>query len=81
MTDRLGIGCPPGRHTDWPARSRHTEYASPVAADARSQLFEADAGAAGSTPPPWPVHPGAVAAGGHRRDRQAFPDSDEEGVS
>ncbi len=81
MTDRLGVGCAPGRHTDWPARSRHTEYASPEAADIRSQLFEADAGAPGSTPTPRPPHPGAVAYGGHRRERPAVPDSDEEGAS
>lgn len=47
MADRLGLGCPPGRHTDWPARSRQTEYSSPTAVEARNERFEADTGARG----------------------------------
>lgn len=40
LTTRLGTGCPPGRHTGWPARSRHVEFAD--AAGRREQLFAAD---------------------------------------
>jgi hypothetical protein len=44
MAERLGIGCPPGRHTDWPARSWAADYDSPQATDARRILFDGDAG-------------------------------------
>ena len=43
MGERLGIGCTPGRHTDWPARSWSAEYDSPRAAEARRALFDGDA--------------------------------------
>src|SRR4051812_20306105 len=42
MSERLGIGCPPGRHLDWPARSWSTDYDSPRAAEARRALFDGD---------------------------------------
>ncbi|WP_448642336.1 hypothetical protein [Geodermatophilus sp. URMC 63] len=42
MGERLGIGCPPGRHTDWPARSWATEYTSPAAREARQALLTGD---------------------------------------
>ena len=42
MGERLGIGCPPGRHTDWPARSWATEYDSSAAREARRALFGGD---------------------------------------
>jgi hypothetical protein len=48
MRERLGTGCPPGRHTDWPARSRAADYDSPKAAEARRALFDRDLG---PTPP------------------------------
>jgi len=51
MTERLGIGCPPGRHVDWPARSWAVEYDSPRAAEHRRQLYDVDAGR-----PPSPCH-------------------------
>ncbi len=44
MSERLGIRCPPGRHTDWPARSWAADYDSPRATDARRALFDGDAG-------------------------------------
>ena len=44
MADRLGIGCPPGRHLDWPARTWAAAYASADAARARRELFDADTG-------------------------------------
>lgn len=52
LTERLGIGCPPGRHTDWPARSWAAEYTSPQATAARQALFDGDLGATptGHTP-------------------------------
>ncbi|MGY1631893.1 hypothetical protein ACI784_09340 [Geodermatophilus sp. SYSU D01186] len=56
MSERLGIGCPPGRHTDWPARSWAAEYDSPRAAEARRALFDGDAGprrVAGTMRPGW----------------------------
>lgn len=88
MADRLGqVGCPPRAHTDWPARSRHTEYTSDDAVDRRDEIFDADAvGAAAraarspsSVPaPPAPGAPGAV----RRRGLTAVPDPDDgEGVS
>ena len=40
--ERLGIGCPPGRHVDWPARSWATEYDSPQASEARRTTFDSD---------------------------------------
>ena len=45
LAERLGIGCPPGRHTDWPARSWAAEYNSPQATAARQALFDGDLGA------------------------------------
>jgi hypothetical protein len=54
MTERLGIGCPPGRHTDWPARSWVNGYDSPQARQARRVLFDADFG---PTPPTGPCAP------------------------
>ena len=42
MSERLGTGCPPGRHTDWPARSRAADYDSPKATEARRALFDRD---------------------------------------
>lgn len=44
MSERLGIGCPPGRHVDWPARSWDVEFTSSSAVDARHRMFEADIG-------------------------------------
>ncbi len=45
LAERLGIGCPPGRHTDWPARSRAADYDNPHAAAERQRMFDADLGA------------------------------------
>jgi hypothetical protein len=42
MSDRLGIGCAPGRHLDWPARSWAANYDSPQAAGARRAAFDRD---------------------------------------
>ncbi|SNS69474.1 hypothetical protein SAMN06893096_106244 [Geodermatophilus pulveris] len=42
MSERLGTGCPPGRHTDWPARSRAIDYDSRQATEARRALFDDD---------------------------------------
>ncbi len=42
MGERLGLGCPPGRHADWPARSWAAEYDSPPAARARRARFDDD---------------------------------------
>lgn len=87
MTDRLGgVGCAPGKHTDWPARSRHVEFTSPQALDARNQLFEADAAADTPPPdrpppPPPPPDPARAAVGGLRRGLAVVPDPDDEGVS
>lgn len=44
MTDRLGPGCPPGRHTDWPARSWYAQFTDPPALALRHRQFTADAG-------------------------------------
>jgi hypothetical protein len=44
MGERLGIGCPPGRHTDWPARAWAAEYDSSRVAEGRRALFDGDAG-------------------------------------
>jgi hypothetical protein len=43
MGERIGIGCPPGRHTGWPARSWAAEYDSPQATEARRAFFDGDA--------------------------------------
>ena len=43
MSERLGIGCPPRRHLDWPARSWAAEHDNPRAAEARRALFDSDA--------------------------------------
>ncbi|SFP63356.1 hypothetical protein SAMN05660464_3777 [Geodermatophilus dictyosporus] len=62
MAERLGIGCPPGRHLDWPARSWAAAYDSAEAAQARRDLFDGDTGrgrsAAGTGPSAR--HPRAV---------------------
>ncbi|SFT82491.1 hypothetical protein SAMN05660657_03306 [Geodermatophilus amargosae] len=50
MADRLGIGCPPGRHLDWPARSWAAAYDSSEAAEARRDRFDADTGHGRRTP-------------------------------
>ncbi len=42
MTERQGLGCPPGRHVDWPARSWDADYHAPSAAAQRGRLFDAD---------------------------------------
>lgn len=42
LITRLGTGCPPGRHTAWPGRSRHVEFADAEAAARRARLFAAD---------------------------------------
>lgn len=89
MADRLGqVGCAPGRHTDWPARSRHTEYTSTAAAERRRTAFADDAGTHHPTsiplpPAPPPSPPPAGAPGpGRRRGLTAVPDPDDgEGVS
>jgi hypothetical protein len=63
MAERLGIGCPPGRHTDWPARSWVAEYDSLSAAEARRDLFDGDTGRgrpATATTGASAWHPGAV---------------------
>lgn len=44
MAERLGIGCPPGRHLDWPARSWAADYDGPPASAARRALFDGDLG-------------------------------------
>ncbi len=86
MAERIGpVGCPPGRHTDWPARSRYREFTSVEALDTRNRLFEADAPPDGDTeaPPPAgaaapaasPVWPQA-AAGGQRPALRAVRDPD-----
>jgi len=84
MADRLGqLGCPPGKHTDWPGRSRHTEYASPRARDLRNQQYEDDAsGHPRSDPPPAIPPPPAPRWPGGGRRLTAVPDPDHgEGVS
>ena len=44
MAGRLGSnGCPPGRHTDWPGRSRHQDFESASADQRRWDAFAADA--------------------------------------
>lgn len=67
MAERIGpVGCPPGRHTDWPARSRYLEFTSVEAVDTRNRLFEADAPPDGDTeaaPAASPVWPQAAACG------------------
>ena len=44
LSERLGIGCPPGRHANWPARSWAVDYDSPQATEARRTLFDGDVG-------------------------------------
>lgn len=56
---RLGTGCPPGRHTDWPAAGRYRDYLSEPAVAGRRQVFAADADALTAAPAR-----GHVAAGG-----------------
>ena len=56
MAERLGIGCPPGRHTDWPARSWAVDYDSPQATEVRQEMFDGDLGPARATGrSPWPA--------------------------
>ena len=59
MSERLSTGCPPGRHTDWPARSRAADYDSPKAAEARRALFARDLGLT----PPAGNEPGSTGSG------------------
>jgi hypothetical protein len=49
MTEQLGIGCPPGRHTDWPARSWAADYDNPQATAARRALFDGDLASTSTT--------------------------------
>ena len=44
MTERQGLGCPPGRHVDWPARSWDADYRSAAAIAERRRLFDTDTG-------------------------------------
>jgi len=89
MAERIGgVGCPPGRHTEWPARSRHVEFTSPAAVDLRNQLFEADdasaedtdsalpAAAPASTGRPPPPVERRAAASGQQPGLRAVPDPD-----
>jgi hypothetical protein len=46
MADRLGAGCAPGRHTDWPARSWATAFTEERATGGRRALFADDLGPA-----------------------------------
>ncbi|SOC48587.1 hypothetical protein SAMN05660748_1289 [Blastococcus aggregatus] len=62
MTERLGTGCPPGRHTDWPARSRAADYASAKATAARRALFDRDL----DRPLPAGTDPGLTGSGAGR---------------
>jgi hypothetical protein len=44
MAARLGSnGCPPGKHNDWPGRSRHQDFESAAADQRRWDAFAADA--------------------------------------
>lgn len=52
MTERLGAGCPPGRHVDWPARTWTAEHAGPQAIERRHRLFDDDTGPLPATPGP-----------------------------
>ena len=42
MNERQGMGCPPGRHVDWPARSWDADYRTPSAVAERRRRFNAD---------------------------------------
>ena len=44
MKERQGMGCPPGRHVDWPARSWDADYRTPSAVAERRRRFDADTG-------------------------------------
>ncbi len=55
--ERLSVGCPPGRHLDWPARSWAAEYDGVAAARARRDLFAGDAGRHGPGTPIGPPAP------------------------
>ncbi len=92
MADRLGqAGCQPGKHTEWPARSRHTAYTTPEAVDWRNQLYERDTAgqirtpAAAQAAAPAAPSPPPAAQGqglGRRRGLSAVPDpDDDQGVS
>ena len=88
MAERLGpVGCPPGRHTDWPGRSRHIDFTTAEAQDRRYELIEDDTGGDQSPPtaPPSPAPPRRPpptdpqsATGGRRLSAVRPPD---EGVS
>lgn len=60
MVPRLGTGCPPGRHTDWPAAGRYRDYRTPDNAARRATAFDADAfhrPGPGDPPPDSPPQP------------------------
>jgi hypothetical protein len=72
MAARLGSGCQPGRHPDWPGGARYHEFIADQAVDRRAELFAGDVGpdcwAAGvSTTPARPrltvVDPGSRGRG------------------
>lgn len=42
MTNELHMGCPPGKHRDWPAASRHRQYTTADAVDRRRKAFAVD---------------------------------------
>jgi hypothetical protein len=62
MAERLGLGCPPGRHVEWPARSWWQAYTGPEAAAARRAMFDDDL----STPPDAARTTASPALGGDR---------------
>jgi hypothetical protein len=51
MTARLGQGCPPGKHSPWPGRSRDADYRD-GAAGARRASYDRDTGRAAGDPSP-----------------------------
>jgi len=59
---RLGTGCPPGRHTDWPAAGRYRDYLSEDAAGRRRDVFTADTATAARQH--TPADPRAAATAG-----------------
>jgi hypothetical protein len=76
MVGRLGNGCQPGRHTEWPGAVRYGEYVADAEADRRAQAFSADTlrppcpppppgppPAQPSPPPAPPTHPGSAPGG------------------
>jgi hypothetical protein len=46
LADRLGTGCPPGRHVEWPASSWVTEGSTSASRADRHRVFECDSGTA-----------------------------------